>query len=67
MNAPNDLSGSIESRYTGFSIGVDVDPAILIVKGRVDQHGFLADVHSMAVKLDELGRQLLSYRAFSVQ
>ena len=44
MDAADVFAGSIEAGYLRFALGANADAAILVMQGRIDQDGLLADI-----------------------
>ena len=60
------FTGGIEAGYLRFTLSADTDAAILVMQGRIDQDGLLADIDAKFFIHVDHGRQALFHGPFAV-
>ena len=58
MDPSADFTGSVEAWDVGFASDVDLDAPVLVMKGRVDEHGLFPDVDAELVERPVHGGEL---------
>ena len=66
MDAPNGFTGHKEVLHTGHVVGGDVQAAVLVVEGGVDQDGLLSDVDAVFAEHPQHGGDALFDGALAV-